>query len=355
MAVMNFLPATIFLLFSLYIRSQFPSKSEINEGYSAWSCLRRLDRFSANLSAEMKAFLIRGYKKQAAILDSQKIQASFVLKLLLLCGDIDLNPGPQWKYPCGVCNKPVRSNQKGLQCDYCDRWFHSRCCVNDYIYDSLVNSSCLWICCDCGLPSFSSSLFDSSSDIETLNRFSPLTDYLAQQPPTNDTCPTRSSTPTRQKPKTTSRIKRPLRLLNINCQSVVNKKEHLHAMIDTMKPDIIVGTESWLHLDIKDNEIFPTNFNVYRRDRNSTGGGVFTAVSNEFLSTRQSELETESEMTWVKLSVKGSKDLYICSYYRPDVSDEESLDHLNNSLDKICNTKNCHIWLAGDFNLPGFD
>ena len=122
-----------------------------------------------------------------------------------------------------------------------------------------------------------------------------------------------------------------------------------------MKPDIIVGTESWLHLDIKDNEIFPTNFNVYRRDRNSTGGGVFTAVSNEFLSTRQSELETESEMTWVKLSVKGSKDLYICSYYRPNVSDEESLDHLNNSLDKICNSKNCHIWLAGDFNLPGFD
>ena len=66
-------------------------------------------------------------------------------------------------------------------------------------------------------------------------------------------------------------------------------------MIDTMKPDIIVGTESWLHPYIKDNEIFPINFNVYRRDRDSSGGGVFTAVSNEFLSTRQSELETESE------------------------------------------------------------
>ena len=168
---MTLLPATVFLVFALYIRSQFPSKPEINKGYSAWSCLRRLDRFSANLSAEIKALLIRGCKKQAAILGSRNIQASFVLKLLLLCGDIDLNPGPLWKYPCGVCNKPVRSNQNSLQCDYCELWFHSRCCVNDYIYVSLANSSCLWICCDCGLPSFSSSLFGYLSDIETFNRF----------------------------------------------------------------------------------------------------------------------------------------------------------------------------------------
>ena len=37
----------------------------------------------------------------------------------------------------------------------------------------LKNSSCLWICPSCGLPSFSSSFFDSS-DISTSNSFSPL-------------------------------------------------------------------------------------------------------------------------------------------------------------------------------------
>ena len=32
------------------------------------------------------------------------------LSLLMLCGDILRNPRPEWKYPCGVCQKPVKSN-----------------------------------------------------------------------------------------------------------------------------------------------------------------------------------------------------------------------------------------------------
>ena len=33
--------------------------------------------------------------------------------LLLLGGDIEVNPG-QWKFPCGICSKPVKSNQMGI-------------------------------------------------------------------------------------------------------------------------------------------------------------------------------------------------------------------------------------------------
>ena len=73
-----------------------------------------------------------------------------------------------------VCNKPVKVNQRAVQCDYCDRWHHARCCeINNAVYDALANSSCIWICCDCGLPSFSSSFFDSSSEVQTRNFFSP--------------------------------------------------------------------------------------------------------------------------------------------------------------------------------------
>ena len=78
------------------------------------------------------------------------------LNLLMHCGDILRNPGPEWKYPCGVCQKPVKNNQKGLQCDSCDLWYHTNCCrVNDIVYNALANSSCSWICCGCGLPNFS--------------------------------------------------------------------------------------------------------------------------------------------------------------------------------------------------------
>jgi len=38
--------------------------------------------------------------------------------LLLLSGDVALNPGPV-KFPCVVCHFPVRSNQCALLCDEC--------------------------------------------------------------------------------------------------------------------------------------------------------------------------------------------------------------------------------------------
>ena len=37
--------------------------------------------------------------------------------LLLFCGDIEVNPGPV-RFPCGVCNKSVRSNQLGILLRY---------------------------------------------------------------------------------------------------------------------------------------------------------------------------------------------------------------------------------------------
>lgn len=50
-----------------------------------------------------------------------------VYYVLLLCGDVALNPGPtQW--PCMVCDKCVKSNQKAFLCDSCGNWFHI-CCI----------------------------------------------------------------------------------------------------------------------------------------------------------------------------------------------------------------------------------
>ena len=138
-------------------------------------------------------------------------------------------------------------------------------------------------------------------------------------------------------------------------RSAVNKIDQFHAMVDSVKPDIIVGTESWLRPDTMNSEIFPSNYIVYRRDRDTSGGGVFIAVIDEILSTHQQHLETSCEMAWAKISVVGCKDLYVCSYYRPKADDRDSLDLLFSSLDRICNSKNCHIWLARDFKFPGIN
>ena len=100
--------------------------------------------------------------------------------------------------------------------------------------------------------------------------------------------------------------------------------DQFHAMVDNVKRDIIVGTESWLPPDIMNSEIFPSNYTVYRRDRDTSGCGVFIVAIDEILSTRQRHLETSCEMTWARISVVGFKDIYVCSYYRPKVDDRES-------------------------------
>ena len=86
-----------------------------------------------------------------------------ILLLLILSGDIETNPGPNYKFPCLRCVKPVRSNQKGLQCDGCNRWCHTNCeRISDEVYTSLSGSDDEWYCSSCCLPHFSDSFFDDS-------------------------------------------------------------------------------------------------------------------------------------------------------------------------------------------------
>ena len=46
--------------------------------------------------------------------------------LVLLSGDVSLNPGPMTD-PCVVCKKGCRRNQRAVQCDECDLWCHAKC------------------------------------------------------------------------------------------------------------------------------------------------------------------------------------------------------------------------------------
>ena len=52
--------------------------------------------------------------------------AAVIVTLLLAAGDVESNPGPV-QYPCTVCEKPVKGNQRGIMCDGCSQWTHARC------------------------------------------------------------------------------------------------------------------------------------------------------------------------------------------------------------------------------------
>ena len=47
----------------------------------------------------------------------------------------------------------------------------------------------------------------------------------------------------------------------MNCQIIKNKRCELKATTEYIKPDIIIGNESWLALEYTNSEIFPEGFN----------------------------------------------------------------------------------------------
>ena len=127
---------------------------------------------------------------------------------------------------------------------------------------------------------------------------------------------TRSNTYTKK-----SRSDTTLRILVVNCQSIKNKKQEQENLVETSKPDIMIGTESWLSNDIQSTEIFPSGFTPYRKHRKTDShGGVFILVSDKYL----------------KLQVKGAPDLYIGSFYKPPkITDDEYLMHLEKNIQRI--------------------
>ena len=52
--------------------------------------------------------------------------AAVIVTLLLAAGDVESNPGPV-QYPCTVCEKPVKGNQREIMCDGCSQWTHACC------------------------------------------------------------------------------------------------------------------------------------------------------------------------------------------------------------------------------------
>ena len=93
--------------------------------------------FKSVITAEDDAFVQLVNRTNTKMAAGKMKRRLILWSLLLLCGDIMQNPGPssppttkgrlRYKFPCGICEKPVKSNQKGIQCDFCDLWYHARC------------------------------------------------------------------------------------------------------------------------------------------------------------------------------------------------------------------------------------
>ena len=224
------------------------------------------------------------------------------------------------KYPYGTCDNTVTWNDRGIACDACGIWYHAKCqSMTSGSYEELnksVNCDKSWRCAICGNCHYSEVTFDlhglslsivSDRMDSSLSGCDELTktdsaDVTSPLFPITNFLPSHASTPTRASRQNKLR-NRPLRCINHNFRSARGKKPEIINMLDSYKPDVLIGTESHLDKDMADTEFLPPGYKAHRRDRNSDGGVVFIVLTDELfaVSTRVCELETDCQVLWVNL------------------------------------------------------
>ena len=143
-------------------------------------------------------------------------------------------------------------------------------------------------------------------------------------------------------------------LIVINCQSIRSKKASFENLILSHNPDFFVGTESWLLPEITNNEIFPSCYTIYRRDRPDGYGGVFFGCRNNIKCTHI-DIQTTCEIVCCKVDLHQST-LLIISVYRPPHNDITYMENLCGSIENlVLDHPNSTIWIAGDLNLPNIN
>jgi hypothetical protein len=321
------------------------------------------------------------YKSQSIGLHTSrhpmKLTMAYISFLVMMqAGDLHPNPGPRTykpKFPCVLCDKAAKWGQRAISCDDCNEWYHVECMNMSTIAYNIISESnqITWICCQCGIPNFTSSLF-SNADIELSNSFSCLSTNSNASSNASSSCselpcsPLASSTPnTNKKPtdptnrKSKAKPRRQkLKVLVVNFQGIRSKVSDLELCISNSSPDIIIGTETHLDDSVNSSELFPPDFSIIRKDRDfATKGGVLIAIRNNLIATHRTDLDSNCEIVWVTIELQGAKKITIGAFYRSQNvgSSPDYLDQLRESLSKINTSRGGQIWLAGDFNFPGID
>lgn len=83
--------------------------------------------------------------------------------------------------------------------------------------------------------------------------------------------------------------------LNVNFRSIVNNIYVFQTLIDTEKPDILTGTETWLSSDINSSEFMPDGYTVFRQDRigrDKRSGGFLILTKSNIICSHQPNLTT---------------------------------------------------------------
>ena len=311
---------------------------------------------------------------------------------MLLCGDIQLNPGPVKNVAnCGYCEIPCDWSMKAICCDNCSIWFHKSCVsmtTQEYVRIGEHESE-HWPCPRCKSINVQSFTF-MSFNVSTSNRYEMLDDSvfhttvsslpsiaaelefdpgLASSPKSasNVLSGRAASSSVRTASSETSHLSvrndssTNIRLLLDNCNSARGKPAEIAGLLDYAQPDVLLLTETKLSPAVKSAEFLPQNYlPAYRKDRNLDGGGVLVAVRKGLIvdEVPLEGIASSCELTCVRVSTNGTTPaLYVICYYRSQTDNvpNSSLDGLQSALEQIdrkVGSSKATVVVGGDFNCP---
>lgn len=146
-----------------------------------------------------------------------------------------------------------------------------------------------------------------------------------------------------------------------NANGLLTKLQVFYASILTASHQIYALTETALNDSVNSNEVFPSNFSVYRCDRTkntsqkSGKGGTLIAVNKTLNSELILHGEKDGcEQIWIKISYNNCNIFIGSLYIPPQSSISLYAAHLNliNQIFSRNDSKDSSIILFGDFNLP---
>jgi len=157
--------------------------------------------------------------------------------ILLLCGDVEHNPGPKTRYSYSICYLPVRCNQKALLCDFCELWCHCKCSgakneaysfINELIILLGIVHAVLLVVCHfmTSFLTFKDSMVTCFSD----DQFSDVSSFAQ---PNNG-----------------------LHIAHLNCWSFLSHKDEIVQLICISHLDVLTLSKIWLDDIIPDVEFF---------------------------------------------------------------------------------------------------
>ena len=201
------------------------------------------------------------------------------------------------------------------------------------------NSNCTWICPKCEFFNFSDSFFDEQVNLETENRFVPLTkEKKARSSP----CGTNKSS-----------FISGSKFISMNINRIRGKKLELLAFLDFHQPHAVAIQETKIDNSIATSELFPETcpYNIH-------SGGVMLLVHKDISHMPITELENDSESVWVKVFANKTSH-FVASWYRLPGSTSEEFQLFREQLDYIRThhkgKKLTSVHVLGEFNFKDID